>query len=233
MESEHKVVVTGRDRQISFPSYCPNCNGPASGRLPVQKVFTRSSSSGGLGGGDDGTFKTVTSFKIPFCTACIQLHRKEEEPLTWQNYLTAFLLGGMLIVPAGYIFLLSLNSWREFLAALMSADLFLIVIYGGLNLLSLGVVTSLFIASRFLSRPHLVVPPTSITRAVDFSDGHGVRTFRFRHAGYAEHFRQANRKRLRSPDPSGAGIPWRWIFRLFLLGAVAVAVWWLLMQGML
>lgn len=226
MKTEQKIVTSGRDRQISFPNYCANCNLPASGRLRVQKVFQRIGMV--RGGGDDGTYKVVASFNVPFCSACIDRHKQEEVPLTWRNWLLAFLMGGMLIVPAVYIFFLSLNLWRDFLKAVIRDDLILAVIIGGLGVLSLVPVSMLFVVGRQLSRPYLVIPPTSITSAVDFSDRLPGRTFIFRHADYADRFREANRRHLWAPRQSRSGFPWRWIFRLFLLGMVVLVIWWLL-----
>lgn len=231
MNTEHKIITHGRDRQIVFPRYCVSCNAPANGRVPVQKIFKRVGMISG--GGHDGTYKVVASFNVPFCHACIDRHKQEAVPLTWRNWLMAFFMGGMLIVPAVYIFLLSLNLWRDFLLAVARSDLMTAVIYGPLCVLSLVPISMLFVVGRQLSRPYLVIPPTSITSAIDFSDRDRTRTFRFRHEGYAERFRQANREHLGAPKQSHRIIPWRWIFRLLLLGMVTAVIGWLMLQGVL
>jgi hypothetical protein len=220
MHNAAVIAIAGRLGNIVFPPLCVNCARPASSRQRIQKAFSTGEEHSFLPG------KLIETIRPYFCQECLDASRRESKsdpslpfkrilhgwPL-WPPIAGSFAAGWWLLDQ-------SLPPlWRRGLVALA---------WGITALCSYG----LWRQTRHLA----VQPPDSITSAIRFTrDQSGLfepqwRTFTFRNAEYAGHFRRANQSRLWSRAHPGAQRAvvlkyWAsWIFAAALIVALIFAV---------
>jgi len=81
----YRLELRGRPRQLTWPSICANCGAPSTERLRVKKGFFHHRLYGSSRTTSYG-YKVVTA-DIPFCGACLELHRQTRQPSGfWKRY---------------------------------------------------------------------------------------------------------------------------------------------------
>jgi hypothetical protein len=183
--------VNCKDRP-AFPNRCPNCGQGANIPLAIEKAFARNMRRRS----DD---RVIVRFKIPFCHACALAHQHESptrKRLLWRRL---FRRGG-----SGFYMLLAgvataYASWFDPFGKAASFPVWQrILIPAGLLLLA----ATFFAIALWQTRHMTILPPSSITSAVDFTDKLSTnfdpawRQFLFRREDYARTFREVNRDRL-------------------------------------
>ena len=193
------VKLAGAPRSLHWPGVCVCCGTAASERLPVTRVFDREwrwlTSSRSV---DDFRIVAVQTIDVPACHACASRHRQEVRPVgplasvlslvsVWVIplvvatlgvllYFVPQLLGGLPLVPG------TRSPWQAAAYALAAAG------FGA--------------AAWYQTRPRRVTPPTTVTRAFDFSDnlagftGVHHRVYGMDNESFAQAFENANADRV-------------------------------------
>ncbi len=185
----HSITLRGRPAEASFPPRCPRCGKVASKSIGFSKVFLRSD-------GDSSNY-VIETVEVPFCDACIALHRRQEPRPSWFEQLRTG-LGSMHIVGAIFPALAGL-----FLLHLAFGDLAHgPARRGGVELViaaACAAIAWLQVRAVWQQTAHLrVLPQTEVTRAFDFSDDSSAlfegRRFvcTMRDEGFAQAFRLLN-----------------------------------------
>jgi fumarate reductase subunit D len=197
----HSVQINGR---VQFPRLCPYCGGFAEQTLPISHSFARKYTTRTKNNRKvRRTYYDTPTFWVPFCTHCIAIHEAEVIRPTWRHYgRQAFVM--LQYVPiAGLMIFFIITMWSDWL---QRGTITLANALGSGVFFLAGVVLPLYVALR-RSHHYVISPPTSITRVVSFGDRErlsvwsSARTFRFRHATYAQQFAAENGERvLTSPS---------------------------------
>ena len=203
----NRVELTGSLRSLAFPSRCANCGTVTTERLPVRKVFGRSSgyrrraiSRGYIG-------YRIDTARVPYCPACIAQDARERRSLAsrWWARLRGILIRCFpAVVPLGFaVFLLSTiqppthageaaGGFERALALLFGLSGAGLIVYGWWD-----------------TRRCMVPDQTSVTLAFDFSpdvsdllDHEERRVYAMRDGAFAEAFTALNRERIWQPDPA-------------------------------
>lgn len=233
-ETTAPIRVSGWAWQIRFPAVCPNCLQAAHTPLTVAKTFLRFTNVDGTSSSGSGMNRRIprypyaASFRIPFCQACASVHAAETQHLTFSSYFKFALL---LLTYAGPG-LIALACAKLFgqgsLSFLLRGEWLGLAVISGVMLFAFSMGVWLIRAGWNASRHCLVLPRTSVTTAVDFTDDLSTgfepvwREFVFRNARYAHLFAEANRHRIWQTDGPqarrAAGLDK--LLRLVLLGMV-------------
>ena len=92
-----RVALAGPIGGLRYPPACPNCGGPATGKLPVTKVFQYNH-----GTEDDSGWAYRTASATPlFCSPCLARHRAERVPVTLGDRLKSCLLTELALPAVG------------------------------------------------------------------------------------------------------------------------------------
>jgi hypothetical protein len=158
----HRFELTGDPMKLQMPAVCAHCGHPGSHRILIQRAFAIRSNN---------NYRThrIVSMSPAFCDSCLATHHREAQvlpPLTrLLNVFRSFLIIPLL---ASTFFLVLFGKWT--LESLVKGDLAPIAFLGIAALFFGGVAAlSLFTMIEQTQR-YNIVPPTSVTRSVDFSN---------------------------------------------------------------
>jgi hypothetical protein len=194
----HRVEVDGWHGALVMPDLCAYCGAPASERLLVQKVFTRT-----YGVLDDRVMEhAIAGVQVPFCPACLTRHRAEAPVLTRLQYVGSG-LGSQMGLYALFSGAATLFCAKEALVAMVGRGTVVVpAVIGGL----FGLMTARALRLSWGATTRLRIPEQSdITRALDFSDDMSdgyrreQRIYAIRDASFARAFRTLNRPVERIP----------------------------------
>jgi hypothetical protein len=225
----HQVELTGPLRSIAFPSRCANCGAVTTERLPVRKVFGRSSGYRRRAISRQYLGYRIDTALVPYCPACIARDARERDSIAsrWRARLGSLLLQSVPgLLPIGFaLYLLTTvgptaspdNGSDGFVRALA-------LLFGGCGL-------GLIVRALWETRRYMVPRQTSVTLAFDFSpdvsdllDHRQRRVYAMRDPAFAEAFASLNRERIWSPDPAGERAEMRvWIACAVFLALAALA----------
>jgi hypothetical protein len=159
----HRYTLRGEPGGAIYPSLCPNCGKSASARIECAKVFRRASD------GESPNEFVVTSADVPFCDACIAIHRAQEQKRSAvDDLIILFRTGeifGAIFPGLGAAFLawiglkdLFHGQWTRFAIEIGLAAFF-------------GFIAKVQAQSVWQGTAHLrVAPQTTVSIAFDFSD---------------------------------------------------------------
>lgn len=257
-EEDHGVVaveVVGPLRHARFPALCVRCAAPADRALPVRKLFWHD------GGENGGSYHYVATVAAPACAGCIGAHERELRPIPAE--VKRRLLRGWLVAALPFAVPLAVCTWLlavlgpNLLEALAERDpasaavwgaacgffallwlMFLrLVMQGGWPMILApgGSAPAYAQAERGPLGSRFVVPaePTSLTRALDFTDDvsrlfEGERhRFSFRNREVAAGFAELNAHREWDPASPRAQLAARARLGL-VVAAVALGLYLLL-----
>lgn len=219
----HRVEMAGRPEDFDWPELCPSCGEAARETIRIRKVFFRS------GPYTDGySYHVITAVDVPFCAACVELHRREEPgitPLRWfTSTLMSPLLFAMLFAAAAALFCL-----KEALADL--SDRAGVAVMGGMAVFFVLIVVASWFASIASTKRLRVPAQTSVTLAFDFSDDLSKifdgsrRLYAIRNEAFAKEFESLNGSRVWRPEsPTARAALAKRKFVYYAVGAVAIAV---------
>jgi hypothetical protein len=225
----HRVELTGPLRSLAFPSRCANCGAVTTERLPVRKVFGRSSGYRRRAISRQYLGYRIDMARVPYCPACIALDERDRESVgsRWRARLGSLLLQSFPgFLPIGFaVYLLTTVSPTS--APDNGSDGFvraLALLFGGCGI-------ALIVRALWETRRYMVPRQTSITLAFDFSpdvsdllDHQQRRVYAMRDAAFAEAFSTLNRERVWRPDPAAERAEKRvWIAFAVFLGLAALA----------
>lgn len=228
----NRVELTGTLRSLAFPSRCANCGTVTTERLPVRKVFSRSSGYRRWAISRRYVGYRIDTARVPYCPACIAQDARERQSLASRWWAR---LGGILVrsfpavFPLGFaVFLLTTiqppthsgeatGGFERGLALLFGLSGAGLIVYGWWD-----------------TRRCMVPKQTSVTLAFDFSpdvsdvlDHEERRVYAMRDGAFAEAFTALNRERIWQRDPAAERAESRvWIAcAVFLaLGALVAAL---------
>lgn len=228
----NRVELTGPLRTLRFPGRCANCGAATTERLPVRKVFGRSSGYRRRAISRRYLGYRIDTAPVPYCPACIAQDGRERQSLAscWRARLLSLALQSIPAFPClGFaVFLLSTigppthpgeatGGFERTFALVFSLAGACLIGYAWWD-----------------TRRYLVPRQTSVTLAFDFSPDvsdvldHGERrVYAMRDQAFAEAFTALNRDRVWQPDPSAERAEMRvWIAcAVFLaIGALAAAL---------
>jgi hypothetical protein len=217
----HRVELRGALRRIAWPALCPNCGAPAHERIHVRKVFRR------VGGHRTGpALYPIAGADIPFCAECARSHRAAAPGMTPLEYALSHLRTPAVVALLG-----------ASVAALFTLKLALGAAPGEARTLGLaifGFFALAWVASAVevcrQTRRFRVPPPTTVTRACDFSDDLGNlfegerRVYAIRDPAFAEALVAANQDRVWTSGDR-ARSRWRWGVIAGAVMALMVCTW--------
>jgi len=202
-----RVELTGSLRSLAFPSRCANCGTVTTERLPVRKVFGRSSGYRRQAISRRYIGYRIDTARVPFCPACIAQDARERQSLAsrWRARLRGILIRCFpAVFPLGFaVFLLTTiqppthpgeptGGFERALALLFGLSGAGLIVYEWWD-----------------TRRCMVPKQTSVTLAFDFSpdvsdvlDHEERRVYALRDGAFAEAFTALNRERIWQPDPA-------------------------------
>jgi hypothetical protein len=214
--------LTGDPSKLAMPALCAHCVKSATDRLPIERSFRYKSNRG-------GTFYSVQGMMVPFCRTCIERHDLEARTLT-RNERVHFAFK-------------TISAWFAIAFALCTfyALQFLLESYAARDYVMMGVFTLITMASASSSfsfvvgarrniRRLSIIPPTTITRSVDFTDNIAgafePRRHRYtlRNPTFAQALFAANQDKLYSEQKKAHAAYKRFIAAILAIGAVILAV---------
>jgi len=203
------LVLTGSPWELRYPGLCACCGAPAPARsvVAIEKVREHCDSDG-------PTTYSVEEIRIPFCDACARRHELEVQRVSLATRMLRCLREPVVIAGFGSSFMLYLFM-PAFVENLFRADLVGIAAFGAV-LAFFGWIAWGSFRTAYDKTHHLsVTPPTSVTRAFDFSgdvsdmfEGHR-REYTLANAEFAEAFRFGNQARQWNPHGGAAKIAHR------------------------
>lgn len=258
-EEDHGVVaveVVGTLGHARFPGLCVRCGAPADRSLRVAKLFWHD------GGEDGSSYHFTGAVDAPACAGCVRTHERELRPIDPE--VKRRLLRGWMIEALPFLFPLAVCTWFVFmmgpklLEALAEGEPVEIAVWGAVcaffGLLALMFLRLVMKGGRpMVHAPRGSAPqyaqvergplgstfiagadPTSVTRALDFTDDvsalfDGERhRFTFRNRDVAAGFMELNAHREWDPASTRAQLAAR--VRLGLTAAAVLAGLYLLLQ---
>jgi len=228
----NRVELTGTLCSLAFPNRCANCGAATTERLPVRKVFGRSSGYQRRAFSRKYIGYRIDTARVPYCPACIAQDARERGSLAsrWRSRLRGMLIRAFpAVFPVGFaVFLLTTiqpPAHADNAAAGFERALALLFGLSGAGLLAYA---------WWDTRNCMVPRQTSVTLAFDFSpdvsdilDHAQRRVYTMRDPTFAEAFTALNRERVWNPDPRAVRAEMRvWIVcAVFLaIGAMVAAV---------
>jgi hypothetical protein len=224
----NRVELTGTLRSLGFPNRCANCGAATTERLPVRKVFARSSGYRRRAISRRYVGYRIDTARVPYCPACIAQDARERQSLAsrWRSRLGGILIRSFpAVFPLGFaVFLLTtIEPATDPGDAAGGFERALVLLFGlsGMGLIGYG---------WWDTRNYMVPKQTSVTLAFDFSpdvsdllDHSQRRVYTMRDAAFAEAFTALNRDRVWQPDPAAVRAEMRvWIVCLVFLAIAAL-----------
>ena len=190
MAESHIVNITGGAREILFPNLCARCGAPAARAVRIECAFET--------GKNENRTWDIVRFAPQFCDACIAQHVLEAQPVSFTRRLelmvkTWYALGiaGSAVAICVVLTVAAKRMAEEGMNGALAPLLFAALI---------AVLLAWCVMEAWWTTRHrAIVPPTSVTSAVDFTrDLSSVfepswRRFTFQNEAYAQAFTAANR----------------------------------------
>lgn len=203
----NRVELTGTLRSLGFPDRCANCGAPTTERVPVRKVFGRSSGYQRRAISRRYVGYRIDTARVPYCPPCIAQDARERQSLAsrWRARLMGMLIRSFpAVFPLGFAVFLLTTIQRPThpgeAAGGFERALALLFGLSGAGLIGYG---------WWDTRNCMVPKQTSVTLAFDFSpnvsdllDHAERRVYAMREAAFAKEFTALNRDRVWLPDPA-------------------------------
>ena len=174
----HRLELRGAVESLAWPAICAYCGSDAPERLRVQKAFRRH--RGFTHHRHSSLFDyQIVSADVPFCTACVELHRQTLPRVSPFTRWRTFFFNPAHIATVGCAFLLwKIGPSARDVASATGAEWQLG--WSLIGLLAFGVIWTPGII-WWMTRPDRLEPRTDVTRACDFSGNVAMPFERARH----------------------------------------------------